>query len=310
MKSFKELIESGVSVARKWYKSVLCGTAVAMADDDVKGPPLYVATEIPDDELTQTDEAYHDSEAAGYDSYSEIPRVAVAESWIQPWLVKSSLDGVIVDLGAGTGRVAQHLAVGGRHVIAVDRSRQMLLQARPKLPADRAVLLRADARALPIEDSAVDTVVCSGVLHHIPAWPDAIHEIARVLKPGGRLIVREPNARYPEKLFAPFERAIEAIVKRVRVRAGQTEQTWDPNSLSPVETPVRLTELAREADRYGLKLQWHGSAMFLGSLGLPDEMPLQRAYFKFANLVDRAALALTHQPYGSLVLAIFVANRS
>ena len=45
-----------------------------------------------------------------------------------------------------------------------------------------------DASALSLQDSSIDLVVCQNVFHHVPRWPDAVEEIARVLRVGGHLL--------------------------------------------------------------------------------------------------------------------------
>lgn len=292
---------------RQWFDDVLVPNSV-VATPAAAGSAIYQAKDFPEDEASQRDERYHDGEASIYDTYCLSPRVAVAEKWIVPWLCEQAR-GVVVDLGCGTGRVAEALTDGtdraaDRKVVAIDRSLRMLEQVRAKLNSDDLFLLRSDARAMPLRDSSVDTVICSGVLHHMPAWPDAIREIGRVLKAGGRLLVREPNGRYPEQVFAPFESALQWVVDNLN-RKTAPPATGD-STLSPVERPVLLAELTRAAGASDLRLHWSGSAMMLGSLGIPDEVPLQNAYFTAANLVDRLAMRVTRHPYGALVLAVYI----
>jgi ubiquinone/menaquinone biosynthesis C-methylase UbiE len=270
---------------------------------------MFSATDLPDDEASLIDERYHDDEAAHYDSYSEIPRVAAAENWILPWIAERTGSGVVVDLGCGTGRVTEHLANDTRRVIAVDRSQNMLERVRAKVSGDDVLFLRSDARRLPLGDGTVDAVVCSGVLHHIPDWQSCVADLARVLKPGGRLIVREPSARYPAWLFAPVEQAIEFSASMVRRAAPEPAGEGPDTEFSPVETSVSIPELTRCAAAHGLRGEWDGSAMTFGSIGLPDEVPFQRAYFKLANVADRALLKFTRQPFGALALAVFVRER-
>ena len=290
-----------------WYGDIIDMDRIRVGAEQVGAAPLLLARHLPADEAATADERFHDGEAAVYDSYCDVPRVAATEGWIVPWIRRYSLTGVTVDLGCGTGRVAKALAdrPGRRRVIAVDRSLPMLEVARSQLPPSDVVLLRADARALPIGDRSVDTVVCSGVLHHLPAWPDAVTEAARVLRPGGRLIVREPNAAYPAWLFAPLEHALEQVV---RCRRAQTDGPAGGDSVSPVERPLGLPELRRSAEGDGLRPLRIGSAMLLGSLGVPDEIPVQQLYFWPANLVDRFLLRFTRHRFGALLLAVFTTH--
>ncbi|MGH8994344.1 MAG: class I SAM-dependent methyltransferase [Acidimicrobiia bacterium] len=298
------------AMTEPWYGDVIRPAGVSMADDLAGAAPLAVARHLPQDEATTVDERYHDDEAGIYESYCRVPRVAAAEGWILPWIRRRTPVGVTVDLGCGTGRVAKALAgPPARHVIAVDRSSGMLAVARHQVPSSGVLLLRADARALPLHDQSVDSVVCSGVLHHMATWPDALREAARILRPGGRLIVREPNAAYPAWLFAPVEEAMDRLARRRprRTQDGPGAATTAPQ-LSPVEQPISLPALVSAAEGAGFRLAEAGSAMLLGSLGLPDAIPAQQLYFRPANVIDRLALRHLRPPLGALLLAVFTAE--
>lgn len=129
-----------------WYESVVRKDGIIAHAD---GVPFLAAKELRADEVATIDEQYHDAEADTYDSYSEIPRIREAENWIVPWIRRTAQPGVIVDLGTGTGRVAAEIQSPTRHVIAVDRSQNMLAVARRRLNAHHAVVMRADAHDLP-----------------------------------------------------------------------------------------------------------------------------------------------------------------
>jgi ArsR family transcriptional regulator len=103
-------------------------------------------------------------------------------------LIDSDLD--IADLGAGTGQLSATLAPFVRRMIAVDASAQMLAAARARLADATNVDVRhGELESLPITDAEVDAAVMSLVLHYIAEPAKALGEAARVLRPGGRLIV-------------------------------------------------------------------------------------------------------------------------
>jgi ArsR family transcriptional regulator len=96
----------------------------------------------------------------------------------------------VADLGAGTGVFASAVAPFVRSVTVVDRSPEMLAAARRRMADVPTVRFReGDLEALPIDDGAIDLVVVSLVLHHVADPAAALTEVARVLRPGGRLIV-------------------------------------------------------------------------------------------------------------------------
>jgi len=99
-------------------------------------------------------------------------------------------DAVAGDLGCGTGQMSAALAPFVGRVIAVDASAAMLQAAKRRLSAfDNVDLRRGELEALPIDDRALDVATLMLVLHHVPEPERALAEVARVLRPGGRVIV-------------------------------------------------------------------------------------------------------------------------
>jgi ArsR family transcriptional regulator len=98
--------------------------------------------------------------------------------------------GVLLDIGTGTGRMAEVFAAQADRVVALDKNLEMLRVARAKLqhlPASRIELVQGDFAALPFTDASFDTVILHQVLHFAPDPLPALAEAARVLRPGGRI---------------------------------------------------------------------------------------------------------------------------
>lgn len=96
----------------------------------------------------------------------------------------------VADVGCGTGQLVEAMAPFVTRVFAIDPSSAMLKAAKQRLGKTANVeLKRGGAEALPIEDGTVDAVTIVLVLHHLNDPPAALEEAARVLKPGGRLLV-------------------------------------------------------------------------------------------------------------------------
>jgi SAM-dependent methyltransferase len=99
------------------------------------------------------------------------------------WLLPADAQQVL-DLGAGTGKLTTRLVERGLDVVAVDPIPDMLERLRAALPETRALL--GTAEEIPLQDNSVDAVLVAQAWH----WVDpqrAIPEVARVLRPGGRL---------------------------------------------------------------------------------------------------------------------------
>jgi SAM-dependent methyltransferase len=104
----------------------------------------------------------------------------------------------VLDVGCGTGALAQRLAARGYTVTGVDPSEGMLGVLRRRSPDVSAEA--ASGTALPFADGAFDLVLTVAALHHIAA-PDAVRrtlaEMVRVTRPGGRIVVWDHNPRNP-----------------------------------------------------------------------------------------------------------------
>jgi ArsR family transcriptional regulator len=107
---------------------------------------------------------------------------------------------VVGDLGCGTGALLSTLAQSVGRVIGVDASDEMLAAARTRTAGlDNVELRRGSLEALPLDDAALDAATMMLVLHHLPSPGAAIAEAARVLKPGGRLLIVDMSSHEHEE---------------------------------------------------------------------------------------------------------------
>lgn len=139
------------------------------------------------------------SSADGYDGWAETydgPGNALLD--FEGPLVRSILDqlppGSAVDAACGTGRHTEYMSKLGHIVHGFDTSPEMLAVARTKVP--EATLTEADIRSLPLTKSTVDLVVCALALAHIDNIEPAFKEFARILWPGGHLVVSDTRGHF------------------------------------------------------------------------------------------------------------------
>lgn len=155
-------------------------------------------------------DSVREARAESADSYFK----RVAESWdeiralhypneaIETALLEAAGDGSyerLIDIGTGTGRILSLFSDKVQRAEGIDQSHEMLTIARANLAragVDNASVRKGDADALPLEDEAADLVVIHQVLHYVETPERVIAEAARILRPGGRLIVVD---------FAPHE---------------------------------------------------------------------------------------------------------
>jgi SAM-dependent methyltransferase len=115
----------------------------------------------------------------------------------------------LLEIGCGEGANLHHLRDEGALRFGVDFSCEKASFARN---ATGAATVTADGARLPFADGGFDAVLIRDVLHHVPAPADVLAEARRVLKPGGRLLLVEPNRNSPliwaQAALIPAERAV------------------------------------------------------------------------------------------------------
>jgi ArsR family transcriptional regulator len=110
--------------------------------------------------------------------------------------------GRLVDIGTGTGRMIELFAPRAAYAIGIDKSSEMLRLARVKLEQAgvSSSLRQGDMYALPLQDESADCVIIHQVLHYAHSPAAAIVEAARVLSPGGTLLIVDFAAHEREEL--------------------------------------------------------------------------------------------------------------
>jgi SAM-dependent methyltransferase len=128
----------------------------------------------------------------GYGAWSEVyddpanPIIALEQPAV--WsVVESFAPGRALDAACGTGRHARRLVELDHDVLGIDLTPEMLERAVLRVP--KARFLEADLLRIPVTDEELDLVVCGLALSHLADLRAGIAELARVLRPGGRLVI-------------------------------------------------------------------------------------------------------------------------
>jgi demethylmenaquinone methyltransferase/2-methoxy-6-polyprenyl-1,4-benzoquinol methylase len=98
----------------------------------------------------------------------------------------------LLDAGGGTGRIAQFLAEGSAQVLVVDESMEMLQQAGKK---DGLRPVCSHAERMPFADGSFDRIIMIDAFHHMADQHAAARELWRLVRPGGRIVIEEPDVR-------------------------------------------------------------------------------------------------------------------
>jgi len=114
---------------------------------------------------------------------------------------------LVLDVGAGTGRVAVVLASLGCRVVAIDVAAGMLDLLRAKASSLPVYPVRGEGARLPFQPSRFDAVIVSRVLYLMPDWQDVLLDAIRVLVPGGRLLHEWGNGEADEAWVQIREKA-------------------------------------------------------------------------------------------------------
>ncbi|WP_020526088.1 demethylmenaquinone methyltransferase [Catelliglobosispora koreensis] len=163
--------------------------------------------------------AMFDGVAEKYDTTNTVLSFGQDKSWRKSTRAALQLKPgeKVLDLGAGTGVSTEELAKSGAFVVGVDISLGMLKvgrRVRPHVP-----LVAADALALPFPDKTFDAVTTSFVIRNVANTPAALRELARVTKPGGRLVICEfshpTNGPFRKVYLQYLMRSLPAVARRV-----------------------------------------------------------------------------------------------
>jgi ArsR family transcriptional regulator len=225
----KILIDAGLAERRKegsWVFLSLCAERAqplfTLLDSWGEGDSDQIAADVARLAAVQADRAaaaerYFASHAADWD---QLRSLHIAESEVEAAVARALGDrpiGQLIDIGTGTGRMIELFGRAARRALGVDRSPEMLRLARVKLAQagiQSAELRQGDMYALPVASGSADTVILHQVLHYAQQPAAAVAEAARLLAPGGRLLIVD---------FAPHEHE-ELRIRDAHARLGFADE--------------------------------------------------------------------------------------
>jgi demethylmenaquinone methyltransferase / 2-methoxy-6-polyprenyl-1,4-benzoquinol methylase len=176
----------------------------------------------------------------------------------------------ILDLGCGTGDLSRQLARAGARPVGLDVSHRMLVEANRKL-SDAGALVQGSAFSLPFADGAFAGAVSGFVLRNLNDLRRAFDELARVIRPGGRIglvDITEPRSRVVRRGFdAYFGTVVPALGGLIGKREAYRYLARSLGQLPPPAEVCQMLEAAGFRDVAGRALTGGMVTLFTGTCG-------------------------------------------
>jgi demethylmenaquinone methyltransferase / 2-methoxy-6-polyprenyl-1,4-benzoquinol methylase len=193
--------------------------------------------------------------AGVYDLMNSVMTAGMHQRWRERAVELARLgpDSRALDVATGTGDLAVALRAAGADVVGCDFSEEMLARARAKEPT--AQFEWADALALPYEDNSFDAATVGFGARNFSDLPKGLREMARVVKPGGRVVVLEITTPQKPPLSTFFSLWFDRLVPALgRVAGDEAAYSYLPSSVKRFPDPEAL---AGELESAGLEeIRW------------------------------------------------------
>jgi ubiquinone/menaquinone biosynthesis C-methylase UbiE len=186
--------------------------------------------------------------------YRTIDNREVNRLFVESVLALAPRKGRILDLGTGPGDIAILLAQSAPEldIVAVDLADHMLAIARDAVSAAnlgrRVEVARCDAKATGFDDASFDMVVSNSLVHHIPEPGDAMREVARVVRAGGAIFIKD--------LLRPRDEAeLDSLVATYAANDSEYQRTLFRNSLHAALRLDEVERMCRDAGLHGVEVK-------------------------------------------------------
>ena len=180
-----------------------------------------------------------------YDFVNRVMTFGMDAGWRRRTVRELRLPGrsLILDLACGTGDLCRELGSSGYRAVGVDFSHGMLTAARTSAP-----LVEADILRLPVADARVDGATCGFALRNVVSLESFCTELARVVRPGGRIAlldVSEPDHAMLRMGNAVYFRRIVPVIGGLLSDRGAYR--YLPRSMAYLPSPAMMIAMLREA---------------------------------------------------------------
>jgi len=240
------------------------------------GIPLFAEQPVVED--TQWQMAHYDKLATAYEANLGYPHTQAYFSHLDEALL-GAVDGgplgVVIEVCCGMGEAFKLLSTRYDRGIGIDISQAMLSRAQVATADAPVTFVQGDATRLPIVDGCADMVVTLGGIHHINDRAALFKEVARVLKPGGRFVYREPLNDFA------LWRWLRAAIYRI-----------SPMLDAQTERPLRRTETAKALAQAGLvSTRWTTHGLLGFCLFMNSDVLVFNRLFRFVPRISAIARA-------------------
>jgi demethylmenaquinone methyltransferase/2-methoxy-6-polyprenyl-1,4-benzoquinol methylase len=204
--------------------------------------------------------AMFDALAGRYDLMNDILSMGQVRLWRRQVqrILKAGPGDRVLDLAAGTGTSSVTFAASGADVVACDFSLGMLQSGQARLTRTdplgdktrgRVAFAAGDALKLPFRDGTFDAVTISFGLRNVHGTRDALAEMRRVTRPGGRLVVCEFSTITIEPLDVLYRRYLTGVLPAIARRAARNPEAYEYLSESINDWPSQreLADVIRSA---------------------------------------------------------------